>query len=215
MSTSTLSIRSRTEPRGPTWRSLIRGMRSVLRNSEKILNHETHHPGTLLGLIEVWTISDSIPISEVRVGKSHSVEPTQPVKPIPRSVNLVRLEHHLPAVPAVDHFNGLLDCLGPLAIGHPMRGGQKSQTVGGPEALDQFADLAEAFPGPGVILEDGLPLRAGALGKFDRHRRVVSPITVAGGFAGSKGFAGSSFDFGFDRSDRRPTLIRVTIDYLA
>ena len=44
------------------------------------------------------------------------VEPTQPMKPVPRRLDLVRREHHLPSVPPVDFLDGLLERLGLVAI---------------------------------------------------------------------------------------------------
>ena len=52
------------------------------------------------------------------------VKPTQAQQPIPRRLDLVGREHHLPAVPAVDLLDGLIDGLGSLTIGDPMHGGQ-------------------------------------------------------------------------------------------
>ena len=66
----------------------------------------------------------SRPYSGPTVREGRPVEPTQPEKPIPRRLDLVRCEHHLPTVPAVNLLDGIFDRFCPLAIGHPMHGGQ-------------------------------------------------------------------------------------------
>ena len=78
----------------------------------------------------------------------------------------------------MNFLDGQVKGLGPLAVGDPMDRGQKFQTIRRLEAVDQFTDLAEPLPCPGVILEDGQSLGPGPLGKLDGFGGVIPAFSI-------------------------------------
>jgi len=69
-----------------------------------------------------------------------------------RKLIIKRPTQDLPGLLAMDPLNGMIDCLGCLAIGHPMHGGQFTHPLS--DILADCADGLDQCPGEEAVIGD-------------------------------------------------------------